>query len=97
MTRAGLRPVLSDAFAVALSAKTGDITPLAVDHLRGQAEELLPEGTPFRAAVLHFASLYEVFRRDPVRLVEMGDELARAVEIALLPEPPDLHRSDIHG
>lgn len=95
--RSGLRPVASAAFAAALRAKCHDITLMEVDGLRADAEAHLPEQHPLRRAVMTFATRYEANRFDAEALVAAGDELARAVELALLPEPPDLGRTDIHG
>lgn len=95
--RSGVRTVASAAFAAALRSKCGTITALDVDSLRAEAEAHLPDGHHLRAAVLRFATRWEGDRFFPVELRAAGDELARAVELALMPEPPDLHRSDIHG
>jgi hypothetical protein len=95
--RRGLRVVAGNAFAAALRAKCATITALDVDQLRAEAEALLPEGHSLRAAVLAFATRYEGIRRDAAALIAAGDDLARAVELALMPEPPDLGRADIHG
>jgi hypothetical protein len=95
--RAGLRAVASDAFAVALSAKVGGLTALAVEQLRSAAEAQLDPDLPLRQAVLQFATMFEADRRDPAALRQHGDELAHAVELALRPDPPDLNRRDIHG
>lgn len=95
--RSGVRPVASAAFAVALRAKCGTVTTMDVDGLRADAEAHLPEGHPLRAAVMRFATRYEADRYFPVELIAAGDELARAVDLALMPVPPDLQRSDIHG
>jgi hypothetical protein len=95
--KAGLRAVASAAFAVSLRGKVGTLTALDVEHLRSQAEELLDEGDSLRAAVLEFATQYEVVRRQAPALIDLCDGLSRAVEYALRPAAPDQHRVDIHG
>ncbi|PZQ99914.1 MAG: hypothetical protein DI533_04590 [Cereibacter sphaeroides] len=95
--RSGTRPVASAAFAVGMKAKCAELTALDVEQLRSQTEELLADGDPLRAAILAFATQYELCRFDAAQLVDLGNQLCRAVEIALLPEPPDLDRRDIHG
>jgi hypothetical protein len=80
-----------------MKAKVGSLTPLDVEQLRSQAEELLDEDLPFRAAVFDFATQYEILRRQPEALLQVADALFRATQVALLPEPPDLNRRDIHG
>ncbi len=95
--RAGIRPVASSAVTVALKAKVGSLTPMDVEQLRTQAEELLDEGVPLRGAVFDFATQYELVRRAPDELLPVADALFQAVQVALRPEPPDLHRRDIHG
>lgn len=95
--RSGFRIVAGNAFAAALRAKCGTISALDVDQLRTEAEALLPEGHALRLAVTRFATRWENDRFFPVELRAAGDDLARAVELALLPEPPDLGRTDIHG
>lgn len=94
MTR---RVVESAAFAVALRAKTGSLTALDVDHMRTQAEQLLPDDAPLRRAITAFATQFDAARFDAAALVPLGDALSRAVELSLLPVPVDLDRRDIHG
>ncbi len=95
--RGGFRIVAGNAFAAALKAKCGTISALDVDQVRAEAEAHLPEGDPLRLAVTRFATRWESDRFFPVEMIAAGDELARAVELALRPEPPDLGRTDIHG
>jgi hypothetical protein len=95
--RAGLRLVAGAAFAAALRAKCHEVTLTEVDGLRADAEAHLPPDHPLRRAVMTFATRYEANRFDAAELVAAGDDLARAVELALLPEPPGLGRADIHG
>ncbi|MES2667908.1 MAG: hypothetical protein V4712_17625 [Pseudomonadota bacterium] len=91
------RAVESAAFAVALRAKTGGLTALDVDHLRTQAEQLLPDDAPLRRAITGFATQFEAVRHNPPAWVALGDSLARAVELALIPDAVDSDRRDIHG
>lgn len=89
-------PVLMAAQAVALSARTGGLRRDQVDDMRTKAEELLERGDTFRTAVLMFATQFEAEWRDRVAVVSLGEELQRSVDRALRPDPPDLHRRDIH-
>lgn len=102
-------PALFAAQVVAMNAKVGSLTLHAVDDLRTKAEELLAKRDPLRAAIIAFASQYEVHRRDPKALASMGETLEAALRVALdvphpaslpdpsqWPAPVDLHRRDIH-
>lgn len=95
--RSALRTVAGSAFAAALRAKCGTITLLDLDSLRAEAEALLPADHPLRRAVTEFASRCEEDRYFAAQVIARGDELARAVEHALLKAPPDMGRIDIHG
>lgn len=103
-------PALFAAQAVALSARVGELTLQAVDDLRTKAEELLGKGDPLRAAILTFATMYEVHRRDKAALASMGETLEAALRVSLdvphpaalpdpasWPAPVDADRRDIHG
>jgi hypothetical protein len=102
-------PAMSAALAVALSARTGQLTAHAVDDMRTKAEELLARHDPLRAAIIAFATGYELHRRDPAELAAIGLTLQAALDAPGPPAPPpapdpahwptpaDLHRSDIHG
>ena len=70
---------------------------MEVDGLRADAEAHLDADHPLRRAVMAFATRYEANRFDAAELVAAGDALARAVELALRPEPAALGRADIHG
>jgi hypothetical protein len=95
--KSGIRTVAGSAVTVALKAKVGSLTPMDVEQLRVQAEELLDDDAPLRGAVFGFATQYELVRRSPGELVPVADALFQAVQLALRPDPPDLHRRDIHG
>jgi hypothetical protein len=90
-------PVLMSAFAVALSARTGQLTAHAVDAMREQAEELMANDDPTRPAIMTFATMYDLVRRDPAALAELGSDLRRAVNYALTPAPTTRSRADIDG
>lgn len=91
-------PVLVAAQAVGMSARTGSLTQHAVDDLRTRAEELLPRGDDLRSAILSFATRYEELRRDPYALEKLGEELERALHVALNPGAAQLReRRDIDG
>lgn len=90
--------VIFTAKAVSLSARTGGLTQHAVDDLRTKAEELLERGDTLRLAVLGFATMYEEYRYDAYAMEKMGEELDRAVHVALNPEAQPIRaRRDIDG
>ena len=95
--KSGRVAVASAALAVSLRGKVGTLTALDVEQLRSQAEEVLAGDDGLRAAVLEFATQYEVVRRDPAALADSSEALAQAVQRAVQFVPPDLHRVDIHG
>lgn len=90
-------PALMAAQAVALSARTGSLTQHAVDDMRTRAEELLGRDDPMRAAVLAFATQYELHRRDPYALQKLGEALERALRGALSLDQVLRERRDIDG
>ena len=93
---ASRQPVQSAAFAVALSARTDGLTLHQVDAMRSTAEQLLDHGDPLRLACLHFATMFEQYRRDPNAMRRFGEELDRAVLADLHPDrPAPVHRRDI--
>ena len=89
--------VMMAASAVALKARHGGLTLHDVDDLRVKAEELLARGDPMRTPILAFASMYEVLRRDPQPLRELGEDLWRAIGYATAPGPTLPERRDIDG
>jgi hypothetical protein len=91
-------PALFAAQAVAGEARTNMLTSHAVDDMRTKAEELLARDDPMRAAILDFATNYELVRRDPHGLRYHGEALARAIEADLgLTRPTPRERRDIDG
>lgn len=90
-------PALLAAQAVSMSARMGQLQAHAVDEMRVRAEELLARGDPLRASIYLFASMYDLDRHDPARLVALGEELQRGIDRALRPDPADADRADIHG
>jgi hypothetical protein len=91
-------PALFAAQAVAMSARTDGLTQHAVDDMRTRAEELLERDDPLRAAMLRFATVYELLHRDAHAMHLLGEELQAAVEVALSLTRPSLpYRSDIDG
>lgn len=85
------------AFAVAMSAKMGQLTIHAVDDMRARAEELLDRTDPVRSDILNFATLYELHARDKAALELLGENLRRAIDYATAPAPRVGFRSDIDG
>lgn len=91
-------PALLAAFAVALSARTQTLTAQAVDDMRARAEELLTPTHPVRPAIIAFATQYELHRRDPEKLAELGDELEACLRRAVALQTPERPwRADIDG
>lgn len=91
-------PALFAAQAVAMSARTDGLTLHAVEDMRTKAEELLMRDDPLRAAVLTFASMFEVHHRDKAALADLGVSLELAVAQSIAPVRPELRwRADIDG
>ena len=76
-------PALMAAYAVAMSARTGQLMPHAVDDMRVKAEELLDRGDDLRAACILFATKYEELKRDAYALRVLGEALAADIERAI--------------
>lgn len=101
--------VAFEAIAVAGRARTGvntgkydrpdtnGVTNDQVDNLRARAEQELPQGDDLRAAILTFATHYEVHRRDKKAVQALGEALASAVHTILNPPAPERFRADIDG
>lgn len=91
-------PALMAAFAVALSARTGQLSDHAVEDMRIRAEELMPRDHPAFMAVTTFATMYELHRRDAQKVADLGDELDACLRRALAPAAPDRPwRADLDG
>lgn len=91
-------PVLSAAYAVAMSARTNaGLMRHAVDDMRVRAEELLPRDDELRRAIFAFCTGYELHHRDPVHVHYLGAELERAVRLTLGLDAPLPERRDIDG
>lgn len=91
-------PALFAAYAVALSARTGQLTQHAVDNMRIKAEEVLKRDHPAYPAVVTFATQYEVHRRDPVMLASLGETLELCLRLASAPAAPERRmRADLDG
>jgi hypothetical protein len=90
---------LMAALSVALNARTNQLTQNVVDDMRTKAEELLPRDHAAYGAIMNFATMYELHRRDVPVLAELGDQLQRAIDWATAPAPtPALpYRRDIDG
>jgi hypothetical protein len=91
-------PALMSAFAVAMSARTGMLSPHATEDMRIKAEELMPRDHAAYGAILTFATQYELHRRDAEALKSLGEDLERALRAAIAPAAPDwTQRRDING
>lgn len=87
-TPANRQAVQMAAFATAMSARTDGLTQHQVDATRTLAEQMLDHGDPLRLAVLHFATMFEQYRRDSVAMRMFGEELDRAVNADMHPDRP---------
>lgn len=83
-------PALMAAFAVAMSARTGQLTDHAVEDMRVKAEEVLRRDHPAYPIIMQFATMYEVNRRDPAAMSALGDDLERGIRLAVSPIVPTL-------
>lgn len=91
-------PALMAAYAVALSARTQTLSPHAVEDMRTKAEELMPRGHAAYHAITAFATQYELHRRDPQKLSDLGEELEACLRRAVAPAAPERPwRADIDG
>lgn len=91
-------PALMAAFAVAMSARTGQLTDHAVEDMRIKAEEILLRDHPAYPVILNFATQYEMHRRDPAALVQLGETLELGIRMAVQPAAPDRPaRVDLDG
>lgn len=89
---------LMAAFAVAMSARTAQLTDHAVEDMRVKAEELLLKDHPAYQPILRFATMYEITRRDPAALAALGDQLEHDIRLAVAPPQRELpFRADIDG
>jgi len=90
--------VLFSALDVAYRAKDGACEAFDVAMLQSTAEEVFKDhADPVFRAINTFATDFDLWRRDVVKLAEIGEALRHAVELALMPVPPDAGRADIHG
>lgn len=85
-TAANRQAVQMSAFATAMSARTDGLTMGQVDATRTLAEQMLDNGDPLRLAILHFATMFEEYRRDSAAMRRFGEELDRAVNADLHPD-----------
>lgn len=90
-------PALMAAFSVAMSARAGMLTDHAVEDMRVKAEEVLLRDHPAYPLIMTFATMYELARRDPAQLHELGEDLDRGIRLALAPAPALPFRADIDG
>lgn len=89
---------LTAALAVAMSARTGQLVQHNVDDMRTKAEELLPRDHQAYPLIMAFATQYELHRRDPAQLAQLGEALQHGLRLAVAPAQSDLpFRRDIDG
>lgn len=85
-----------EALSVAMCARVGDASAEDVRGLWVQ-RQVVPDGDPLRVAIERFEQEFWQLRRDPAALSRVAGDLIRAVELRMVPQPPDLDRRDIHG
>lgn len=91
-------PALMAAFAVAMNARTGQLTQHQVDDMREKAEELLRRDHPAYPLITAFATQYEIHHREAAQLVILGEALEHGIRLAVAPTQPERPwRSDIDG
>jgi hypothetical protein len=91
-------PALMAAFAVAMNARAGSLTLHMVEDMRIKAEEILRRDHPAYPVIVNFATQYELYRRDPAKLAELGETLDMGVRLAVAPTAPERpFRADIDG
>ncbi len=88
---------LMAAFSVAMSARCNQLTPHAVEDMRIKAEEILGREHAAYPVITTFATMYEMHRRDPAALAELGEDLERGLKYATAPAPRMPERRDIDG
>ena len=91
MTRAEVA-TLFQAEALALRAKCGRVEASDLRSLGDRVAQHAPLG-PIGLILAEMVAA----RRDPGALRACGDRLQASVAAALIPQPVDLHRVDIHG
>lgn len=97
MDRPPRQRVAFNAVAVALSAQSQCLEAQDVTGLQVRAEELLHRDDPLFRAICEFTTMFDLHRHDADQWPELGRNLHHAIDLAVQPDPPDLHRSDIHG
>jgi len=90
-------PALLAAQSVSMRARIGGLKAHEVDDMRTRAEELLDRRDQLRAAIFEFHTMFQLTPRAGPELVELGEELGRAVDRVLRVDAPDAGRADIHG
>ena len=85
------------AFALAMSAKTGELDVADVEALQTRGAQVLEHDDPLYRAICAFAVGYELQHYDRAGLCALGEDLRRAVEVDAMPTPPDADRRDIYG
>lgn len=90
-------PALLAAQSVSMRARIGGLEAHEVDDMRTRAEELLGRRDQLRAAIFEFHTMFQMYPRAGAELIELGEELGRAVDRALRADAPDAGRVDIHG
>jgi hypothetical protein len=89
---------LMAAFAVAMNARSGQLTAHMVDDMRTKAEEVLRRDHPAYPLITAFATQYELHNHDRTVLATLGETLERGIRLAVAPAPARLpFRSDIDG
>ena len=97
MTEAHLK-IASEANALAMRIKAGARDQiLAAIVLADRAWDEIGPNHPLTVAIGRFVAKASPAKRDAVRVVDLADELQRAVVTVLQPAAVDQQRVDIHG
>lgn len=81
-------PALFTAQAVAMNARLNQLEDWQVDHMRHQAEALLPADHLMRPQIIRFADRLRQCRRDAYAVRLLGAELQDALLVSLNPDAP---------
>jgi hypothetical protein len=90
--------IASEANAIAMRVKAGARDQiLAAIVLAERAWDEIGANHPLTVAIDRFVAAASPAKRDAVRVVELADDLQRAVLTVLNPDPVGGERADIHG
>ena len=85
------------ALAQAMNAQNGEVDRAELRLLEQDVFELLPEKSRLGAAVKTFIESCELWSRDPVKLAEVGRDMAHYIEVHNMPEPSGYQEDAFNG